>query len=400
MSPAIPLPPPDDPSDPLEGSVHRRGRVQIGSWSFWIGHACFWAAAFAAVMVVALGFGSTAAAPAWFVGTHVAFGFAYTALLRAVSKQSAMLGRFGVSKTGLMVGGPLVGAVVMTVLMPRVDLMLASWVGIPVESIVAIPAGASPRLGISARFLLDLTLLAAWCVAYFGLQLVWGQQATELRALEAEALAYRNELRHLQAQISPHFLFNALNTIVASKDDPEAIDAITHSLAKYLRFLLAPCGVLEPLGREIDAIEQYLTIQSFRFGDRLTCRVDCDTDVRKIPVLPVMIQPLVENSLKYGTTDGDERLQVAIKAWRSGDRLFVEVANTGRWATQTTAGSAGTGIENLRRRLALHAGPEASVTTREEDGWVRSTITIPLESRYAARPVAGTSGRRPTEAIR
>ncbi len=397
MSRSIPLPPPDEPA---AGSVHRPDGLQFGTWSFWIGHAAFWAAAFAAVMVVALGFGSTGAPPAWFVGTRVAFGFLFTALLRAISKRGSLLNRLGVSKTGLMVGGPLVGAVVMSVLMPGVESAVGSWIGIPDETIATIPARASSRLGLTARFLLDITMLSAWCVAYFGFQLLRDQQSTELRAIEAEALAYRNELRHLQVQISPHFLFNALNTIVASKDDPEAIEAITQSLAKYLRFLLAPCGVLEPLGREIDALEQYLTIQSFRFGDRLTCRIDCDTDVRKIPVLPVMIQPLVENSLKYGATDGDERLQVRIKAWRNGARLFIEVANTGRWATETAAGSTGTGIVNLRRRLLIHAGPEATVSTREEDGWVRSTITIPLESKYAARGAAGPAHGRTTEAVR
>lgn len=400
MTRSIPLPPPTDSSDAVVDSARRLAWPKFGPWSFWIAHAAFWAATFAALMVVALGFGSTAIPPARFLGSRVAFGFVFTALLRGVSKRPALLERLGISKIGLAVGGPLVGAAIMTMVMPHVEAAVGSWFGIPIESVSAIPAAASPRLGLSARFLLNFTMLSAWCVAYFGLRLLWDQQSTELRALEAEGLAYRNELRHLQSQISPHFLFNALNTIVASKDDPEAIEAITLSLAKYLRFLLAPCGVLEPLGREIDAIEQYLTIQSFRFGDRLTCQVDCDIDVRKIPVLPVMIQPLVENSLKYGTTDGEERLQVTIKASRRGDRLFIEVANTGRWATETAAGSTGTGIKNLRRRLSLHAGPEASLTTREEDGWVRSTITIPLERKYAASSEVAPAGRRPTETVR
>lgn len=392
MSPAIPLPPPDEVSDSVAEPVHRRPGLPLGSWSFWVGHVAFWAVAFAAVMIIAVGFGSAGGPPAWFVGTRVAFGFIFTALLRLTFKQEAFLRRLGISRIGLMVGGPILGAVIMSIVMPGVEAVVGSWFDVPVESITSLSAGGSRRLGLSARFLLDITMLAAWCVAYFGLQLLRDQQATEMRLLEAQSLAYRNELRHLQTQISPHFLFNALNTIVASKEDPEAIDAITQSLAKYLRFLLAPCGVLEPLGREIDAIEQYLTIQSFRFGDRLSCRVDCDTDVRRIPVLPVMIQPLVENSLKYGTTDGELSLQVTIKAWRSGERLFIEVANTGRWATETAADSTGTGIKNLRRRLLLHAGPGATVTTREEDGWVRSTITIPLESRYASR-----RGNQPAE---
>lgn len=397
---SIPLPTPTDSPDTFVDSARRLAWPNVGPWSFWFAHAAFWAAAFGGLMVIALGFGSTAAPPAWFLGVRVAFGFVYTALLRGVSKRLALLERFGISKIGLAVGGPLVGAAIMTIAIPRMEAAISPSIGIPIESVAGGVAAASPRLGLSARFLLNFTMLSAWCVAYFGLRLLRDQQSTELRALEAEGLAYRNELHHLQSQISPHFLFNALNTIVASKDDPEAIEAITHSLAKYLRFLLAPCGPLEPLGREIDAIEQYLTIQSFRFGDRLICRVDCDTDVRKVPVLPVMIQPLVENSLKYGAKDGDEKLEVTIKAWRRGDRLFIEVANTGSWVTHTATDSAGTGIKNLRRRLSLHAGPDASVTAREEDGWVRSTITIPLERKYAASSEAVPAGQRPTEAVR
>ena len=338
---------------------------------FWIAHAAFWLAAFAAGMILIRAFKSTLENPAWVVGSRVACGFVASALLRWLSKHDEILRRLGISKAGLMIGGPLLGAVVITLLTAGVE-----------------PLGDEPfvRLGLAARFVLNGTALATWSAVYFGYQLLQERQSTDLRALEAESLAYRNELRHLQSQISPHFLFNSLNTILACKDDPEAIEDVTQALAKYLRFLLRPSGTLEPLGREIDALEEYLTIQSIRFGDQLVCRIDCDTDIRRIPVLPVMIQPLVENALKYGARADDQPLHIEVRAHRRGDRLFVEVANNGRWRAPDPAASSNTGLYTLRRRLLLQGGPDAQVTTSETNGWVRVVIQIPLASEYAAGP--------------
>jgi hypothetical protein len=370
----------------------RRDRP-LGRWLFWIAHAAFWLAMFAAVMVVILAFKPALESPAAFVGVRVAFGFLFTAGLRTISKHRAIMRRLGLSKIGLMVGGPLIGAVAMTVLMPVIEHGTNAWLPAPSQPVVTIGDIASPRLGLMARFLLNLAMLAIWCLLYFGSQLLRDQRQSELRVLEAESLASRNELRHLQSQISPHFLFNALNTVLACKHDPDSIEAVTQALAKYLRFLLRPVGTLEPLGREIDALEQYLTIQSFRFGDRLVCRIDCDTDVRRIPVLPVMIQPLVENALKYGDQGPDRPLEVSVRAWRTADRLMVEVTNTGRWASDGQADSTGTGLHGLRRRLFLHGGTDATVTTSQGDGWVRVTVTIPL----AAEFIVGGSSSESTE---
>lgn len=336
---------------------------------FWAAHACFWGAAFAAGMIVAKAFAPTLSQPALFVGARIATGFCFSALLRWLSRRDDVLCRLGISQVGLMIGGPLAGGALITLLLVAVD---------------TVRNDPLMGLGLSARFVINTALLATWSALYFGMQLLREGQSNELRAFEAESLAYKNELQLLQSQISPHFLFNALNTILACKNDPDAIETVTHSLAKYLRFLLRSSDALEPLGKEIDAIEDYVTIQSFRFGDRLKCRIDCDTDIRRIPVLPVMIQPLVENALKYGTSAADRPLEVAIRAWREGASLFIEVANTGRWIDGGDDTTTGTGLRGLRRRLLLHAGPQATLATEEQDGWVRVLVTLPLAAAYAA----------------
>lgn len=336
---------------------------------FWAVHTAFWLVMLGAGMIVAQAFAPSLPNPALLVGAPVAACFAMTAALRWLFIHDHALRRMGISKAGMMIGGPLAGAVVITLLVGGLD---------------AGRVEPSLRIGLAARFVLNAALLATWSALYFGSQLLRERQLTEMRALEAESLACRNELRHIQGQISPHFLFNALNTILACKNDPDAIESVTQSLAKYLRFLLRPSATLEPLSQEIDALEEYLTIQSFRFGDRLNCRIDCDLDIRRIPVLPVMVQPLVENALKHGTVNDGPPLQVIIRAWREKDRLFIEVANTGSWATPDPATSIGTGLHTLQRRLELFGGPEATVTIRDDEGWVRALLTLPLAKEYAA----------------
>lgn len=320
-----------------------------------------------------------------FVGLRVLAAFLITAVLRLMAKNSRLLERAGISTIGLMVGGPLAGAVVMTLMFVAHDTLTGG--SPPTMHSVDAP----DRLGLAARLLLNVILLGTWSVAYFGSQLLRDQRAAELRAFEAETLAARNELNHLQSQISPHFLFNSLNTILACKHSPDDIEAITQSLAKYLRFLLRPAATLEPLGKEIDALEDYLTIQSFRFGDRLSCRIDCDADIRRIPVLPAMIQPLVENALKYGRQAADQPLEVAVRAHRDRDKLFIEVTNTGHWQPAEQGQSTNTGLHTLRRRLLLHGGPAATVTTAERDGQVRVLIQIPLAPEYACQSESATA---------
>ena len=358
----------------------------LSGQTFWIAHACFWLTAFAGAMIVIRAFEPTLPDAAWFVGMRVGAACLITAAVRMAAKSTPLLERLGISKIGLTVGGPLVGAVVMTLAFIVYGTLSGRS---PLTSDTS--AGAPDRLGLAARFLLDVILLGTWSAAYFGSHLLRDQRAAELRAFEAEALAARNELNHLQAQISPHFLFNSLNTILACKHSPDDIEVITQSLATYLRFLLRPVATLEPLGREIDALEDYLTIQSFRFGDRLSCRIDCDTDIRRIPVLPAMIQPLVENALKYGRQADDRPLEVTVRAHRDRDKLFIEVANTGHWVPTDQAQSTNTGLHTLRRRLLIHGGPEATVTTSAHDGWVQVVIQIPLTAEYALTPAATAS---------
>ena len=223
-----------------------------------------------------------------------------------------------------------------------------------------------------------------WLAIYLGLDALQRAQeaerriqGSELRAARAESLARANELRHLEAQMNPHFLFNALNSVVAASRDHVAVERVTQDIADYLRFSLEPSQPLEPLSRELDALEKYLSIQQSRFGADLVCRISCEPEARSVPVPPMMIQPLLENAFHYGGQTSPMPLNVSVEASVREGQLCVIVANSGSWVTPDPARSIGSGIQTLRKRLGLLLGPAATVDVVREQGWVKIVIRLP-----------------------
>jgi LytS/YehU family sensor histidine kinase len=223
-----------------------------------------------------------------------------------------------------------------------------------------------------------------WSAIYFGLEAL---ENANIQAIANERLllaARESELKHLQEQLNPHFLFNSLNTLLSKEQNPEALQMTQH-LAEYLRFSMTKSQRLEPLGRELGALEDYLAVQRSRFGGDLECSIDCETAARSVLAPPMMIQPLLENAFKYGPKTSAMPFRVEVKAWVIHDRgesaLLVSVANTGRWfdGPQESAQSLGTGLANLRKRLFLLLGEEASLTIKREPAWVTVEIRIPIQ---------------------
>jgi hypothetical protein len=243
-----------------------------------------------------------------------------------------------------------------------------------------------------------ITLL--WCAIYFGLEANETRRRAEREAAEnisraafAEAAARHNELRHLEAQMNPHFLFNALNCIVAASRDHVAVERVTQDLADYLRFSLAPSQPLEPLSRELDALEKYLAIQQSRFGADLVCTLSCEPEARSVAVPPMMIQPLLENAFHYGAQTSPMPLTVSVMASVRDGALCVIVANSGSWVPPDPARSIGSGIQTLRKRLELLFGSAATADVCREEGWVRVVIRLPVADRHADQgiPTATTA---------
>jgi sensor histidine kinase YesM len=355
---------------------------------FWSFQVLFWTAIAAAVLGLSRAVEPTAPTPWLAMVLRVGTGFVISTVVYLVFERARLRGMSRQVRWPLMIAVSLVG------LGASVLLLIAGGISGPtLWSGARIVGLLVPRL-VTTFF---------WCASIFGLEMIDDLYKTEillaeaeataidleLRMLKAEALARTFELRQLQDQMNPHFLFNALNAVVASKRDPEAVESVTRDLADYLRFTLGEARTFEPLSRELQALEKYLGVQQARFGENLICRVSCDRAAHSMLVPPMLIQPLLENALQYGARTSVMPLKVTVTAKVSEGWLEVVVANSGRWVTPGTTQSPSTGIRSLRKRLALLIDEDATVDTvidpDLDGGWVRVVIRMPAR---AAQPAA------------
>jgi sensor histidine kinase YesM len=225
-----------------------------------------------------------------------------------------------------------------------------------------------------------------WSAVYLALHFFFDLRDRDLRLAEAELSARDAELQSLRAQLNPHFLFNALNSILAEADDnPARVKAITLSLSDLLRFSLRQRDHFGRLGDEIAAIENYLKVERARFEERLDWQLAASPATRDAMVPASLLLPLVENAIKYGLQTSPRHLQIRIGAGWSDGAVTAFVENSGRWIEPdpTCTRSTGIGLNNLRRRLALLCGPESRVDISFPDGLVRVDLHVPIGERLA-----------------
>jgi two-component system, LytTR family, sensor kinase len=214
-----------------------------------------------------------------------------------------------------------------------------------------------------------------------GLGAVVAEQIERFRADELKRLVSQAELRALQAQINPHFLFNAFNTLYGIIDR-RSLDArrMVLNLADVFRYFLQGDRGFIPLAEELRIIEAYLEIEALRLGDRLKTEITVpeSTGTTLIPILSV--QPLVENAVKHGiaSKQGGGRVHLQIEETPSG--LLIAVQDTGSgFPTQTQAGKGGLGVglANVRRRLSLCYGPAAELHIGSSSAGTKVWFLVP-----------------------
>jgi signal transduction histidine kinase len=221
-------------------------------------------------------------------------------------------------------------------------------------------------------FYLDLFFFALWVGFYFSGSLFFD-------SLEVSSRQQKSELALLRYQMQPHFLFNALSAVMAVSNDKEKVEELTQSLADYLRFSLRKKNDdYSPLGEELDAMENYLHVEKIRFEEKLQCRIEADEEARVFAVPRQLVQPLLENAIKYGQQTSPMPLSIRIEAQLTGDRLHLTVENTGSWVEPSASSGMGIGISNLRRRLELLYGEQAKLTHEHSPEWVRARVTLPI----------------------
>jgi two-component system sensor histidine kinase AlgZ len=233
-----------------------------------------------------------------------------------------------------------------------------------------------------------LVFLLSSAVHYVVLTLEAGEAARR-QALESAVLAREAELRALRAQVNPHFLFNSLHSIGAlAGTRPASARDMAVGLGEFLRQSLrlgALAGV--PLRQEVDLTRQYLAIEQVRFGDRLQVAVDIDASAGDALVPPLILQPLVENAIKHGVAGLLDGGQVRIAATRVGGTCTIIVRNRFDRESAPRAGT-GTGLRNVRERLATHFGVVAAFDARAEGEEFIVTMSFPWAQAPASQGAA------------
>ena len=201
------------------------------------------------------------------------------------------------------------------------------------------------------------------------------------KAAQAQMLAQQAQLRALRYQLNPHFLFNTLNSIAALVVDGKTAPAelMLKRLSSFLRGGLAadPYDEIE-LRTEIAQQLLYLEIERVRFPERLAVEVDVPSELDDALVPALILQPLVENAVKYAVAPSADLTTIAIAASHDGDRLRLVVRDDGHGRTPTSAGT-GIGLANVRQRLEARFGEEGALESGPlPTGGFAATLTLPL----------------------
>lgn len=206
------------------------------------------------------------------------------------------------------------------------------------------------------------------------------QRALQVERMRAELA--QAEYRALRAQVHPHFLFNTLNTIAALiGEDPRAAEDVVTRLADVFRHSLASAnGQPTRFGDELEFLRAYLSIEQARLGPRLRYEEAIEPGLEAVPVPGLLLQPLLENAVRYAAAERAEGGTVRLEARRDGDSLLVTIADDGPGITPGAQPSGhGVGLESVRERLRL-AGEGHALTVASAPGeGTRISVRLPLE---------------------
>ena len=232
---------------------------------------------------------------------------------------------------------------------------------------------------------LPIHFLVAWLViTSMGLRaLLMYDMAEQQEALErreaTERLSREAELYKLRQQLQPHFLFNSLNSINALIVlRPQQAREMVLKLSDFLR------GTLKredqqwiALPEELQYLQWYLDIEKVRFGHRLSTEVTADENTQQLVMPPMLLQPVVENAIKYGLYDTTEAITITIKAWVQQDMLHVQVQNPYDSALQQPHQGTGFGLSSIRRRLYLLFARQDLLEVSSDDLIFTTLIKVP-----------------------
>jgi two-component system LytT family sensor kinase len=276
--------------------------------------------------------------------------------------------------------------------------ILASTLEVPVLLLLGVfPAAAQPSLFAGIKLFLSFGIqggvIRYWAV--IALQAVYrSQKNAKIREREAFELSVQTselakqlataQLGALKMQLQPHFLFNTLGAIIVliQQQKIAQAEAMVAGLGDLLRLTLEDVEAQEiPLWRELEFLRLYLSIEQVRFEDRLRVRIASPSALSEVLVPHMVLQPIVENAVRHGLCQSEEKVTIEVGATSGDDSLALIVSDDGPGLVSPRPGHSGIGLTNTRARLARLYGDRARLDVEQAGGrGVRVTITLPIRA--------------------
>ena len=225
------------------------------------------------------------------------------------------------------------------------------------------------------------SVIIVWSLIYFAIHYFESSKKAEIETLIFESAVKDFELKTLKAQLNPHFMFNAMNSIRALiEEDPQnAKDAIT-KLSNLMRYTLKiERTETVSLAEELRTIQDYLDLEKIRFEERLNYKIKSTSDADRVEIPPMMVQTLVENGIKHGISKMTEGGYLEVMAGVVNSNLVIEIRNSGEFDEEALKNSRGFGVSNTKHRLSLLYGENASLSLiNENKNTVLTKLKIPI----------------------
>lgn len=222
-------------------------------------------------------------------------------------------------------------------------------------------------------------LLIGWasliCVFWYNKQ---EEETTEERRRESERLNKEAELSSLREKLQPHFLFNSLNSISAlTFSQPEQARKMIQQLSDFLRSTIKKDDQITSLSQEIQHLQLYMDIEKVRFGSRLNTNISCPCEIEEYDVPNMILQPVVENAIKFGLYNTLGEIEISVKCIVDEDVLIIETSNPFDPETCPPKNGLGFGLESVKRRLFLLYNRNNLLKTETQDNIFITRIFIP-----------------------
>ena len=235
------------------------------------------------------------------------------------------------------------------------------------------------------KHLVSTIFIGLWSSLYFGIKFWLDWQSQKDKAEIANSLAREAKLQMLRYQLNPHFLFNSLNSIRALIDeDGKVAKSMITELSEFLRYsLINENDSFKPLKNELEAIKHYFSIEKKRFEEKLEINFEIDKEAESFQVLSFLIQPFVENAIKYGMQTSPMPLKIEIVAKVIDRKLLLKIKNSGCWVDSSTGiytssqwKGTGKGLENVKMRLENAYGSNYRLEFIKAEAYVMAVLEI------------------------